>query len=300
MLSLIEYWTIIIASSIGLVVGLLTGMFGVGGGFLLTPLLMILLGMHSPTAVGTGLSTILVSSSLGLVQRRKTDTVDIKLAFVIASGSILGVWLGSCIMRALIQLPKVQLFTNEVDVLQFVLLCLFVILLGSIVIYLFWDFYHSEGQAPLIRIGKLAAVKVPPCVCFRSLEQPKLSVFPLIVLGIIVGIMTALLGTGGGVILLPALVYLVGQRAAKAAGTSLLLVWISSIAAVIVKFSAGEINYPILAFLVFGGIVGISIGTNLGLKFSGPQLRLYFAYVVIGALLIVLAKLCLIFNGFRI
>ena len=133
---------------------------------------------------------------------------------------------------------------------------------------------------------------------FRSLEQPRLSILPLGMLGLSVGVLTGLLGTGGGVLLLPLLVYLVGQRTVKAAGTSLLLVWIASLAAVVLKGQAGQINYILLAALLTGALAGTYFGTKIGLRLAGPRIRIYFVFVVLAAMLMVAVRLYTMFFSF--
>ena len=92
------------------------------------------------------------------------------------------------------------------------------------------------------------------------------------------------MGVGGGIMMLPSLIYLVGQRTGKAAGTSLLLVWVSSLVAVVRKGVAGQLSLYLFLALLAGGIAGTFVGTKIGLKLSGPNIRFYFVYVVIAAI----------------
>ncbi|MHC4457015.1 MAG: sulfite exporter TauE/SafE family protein [Planctomycetota bacterium] len=279
------------ATGIGLVVGMLTGIFGVGGGFLMTPALMIILNIHGPTAVGTDLATILATSSLGMFKRRGTDTVDVKLALTIATGSVLGVLTGSHFLKLLKDAPKLLILGTEQDTVQYSLLCMFLVLLVWIAGYMAFDYKRNFGKALDKRVGYFARFKIPPYSHFPSLEQPQLSVVTLPILGFFVGILTGLMGIGGGVLLLPALIYLVGQPANKAVGTSLLLVWISSLVAVIRKSTAGEVSLLLLVFLLLGGLTGTFFGTKIGLKLAGHKIRLYFVYVVIAATMMTAYKL---------
>ncbi len=272
---------------IGLVMGALVGIFGVGGGFLTTPVLIIFLSVPGQTAVGTELATILAISSFGMLRRRGSGTVDLKLGFTIAVGSVAGVLAGSTLLSRLSQIPDVVIFGKEQDTVQYLLLIIYVIMLTAIAVHLALDYKRSKGQAPEKRIGLLAKVKCPPYSCFNSLEEPQLSVVPLVLIGFAVGSLTGLTGIGGGVVLLPALVYLVGQRTIKAAGTSLVLVWISSLVAVIRKGASGEIDLPLLLVLLIGGFIGAYLSTHIGLKLEGPKIRLYFIYVIMAAVLIV-------------
>jgi uncharacterized membrane protein YfcA len=281
----------ICATIIGLVVGMLTGIFGVGGGFLMTPALMIILNIHGPTAVGTDLATIFATSSLAMLKRRGSGTVDIKLGLTIAIGSILGVLAGSHFLELLKDAPKLLIFGKEQDTVQYCLLCLFLVLLAWIAGYMIFDYKRNSNQALDKRVGFFARFKIPPYLHFSSLEQPRLSVFTLLILGSFAGILTGLMGIGGGILLLPALVYLVGQRTNKAVGTSLMLVWISSLAGVIRKTHAGDVNLLLFIFLASGGLIGAFLGTKIGLKLAGHKIRLYFVYIVIAAILMIGYKL---------
>ena len=257
----------------------------------MTPALMIILNIHGPTAVGTDLAAILATSSFGILRRRGSGTIDVKLGLTIAVGSILGVLVGSHFLELLKDAPKLIILGREQETVQYCLLCMFLVLLVWIAGYMSFDYKRNCGKTLDKRVGFFAIFKIPPYLHFSSLEQPRLSVVTLPILGFFVGILTGLMGIGGGVLLLPALIYLVGQPANKAVGTSLLLVWISSLIAVIRKSSAGEINLLLLAFLIVGGIAGTFLGTKIGLKLAGPKIRLYFVYVVIAAVLMVGYKL---------
>lgn len=288
-----EFNTIILigAWTIGFVIGALTGIFGVGGGFLMTPALIIFLQTPAPIAVATGLATIVPNCSYGMFKRRGSGTIDIKLAFVISTGSIIGVLFGSQIMEVLRDVPKLLILGQEQNALQYYLLCMFLILLVWIAGYLFYDYSRNRGKSPQKRIGLLARFKLMPYMYFPSLEESRLSVLSLLVLGFCIGILTGLMGIGGGVVILPALIYLVGQRTSKATGTSLLLVWITSLVAVIRKGTAGQISFSLFCVLLTGSIAGIIVGTKVGLKLSGPKIRLYFVYIVILAIVLVGYKL---------
>ena len=197
-------------------------------------------------------------------------------------------------MDALKDAPRLLILGKEQDRLQYFLLWLFLVLLGGIAGYIFYDYKHNGGQSPDKRTGLLAKFKLRPYMHFSSLEEPRLSVLPLLVLGFCIGTLTGLMGIGGGVVLLPVLIYLVGQRAVKAAGTSLLLVWISSLVAVLYKGHAGQISLWLLAALLIGGLTGTFLGTKAGLKLNGARIRLYFVYVLVAAIIMVGYKLCIL------
>lgn len=276
---------------IALNVGLLTGIFGVGGGFLLTPALMILLGIPGPMAVGTGLATILTTSSYGMLKRRGTGTVAPKIALPIAAGSLLGVAVGSTLLEYFKQLPPLLMNGREVVAVQYILLWIFLVILSGISGFMVFDVRQPTSSGSHARVGLLASVNIPPYGHFPSLDQPRLSLFALGILGLLIGTAIGLMGIGGGVIMLPALIYLVGQRTTKAAGTSLLLVWISSLMGVFIHLRNGNVDAWLWAALTAGGLVGTFWGTRIGLQMAGARLRRYFVYVILAAILLVGYKL---------
>ncbi|GAI85953.1 unnamed protein product [marine sediment metagenome] len=257
----------------------------------MVPALMILLGVPGHIAVGTGLAVMFFNSSFGMYRRRGSGTVDFNLAVTLASGSVFGVVLGLWIMELLKAMRPLVILGKEQSPVQYILLCLFLLLLALIAVVMFFDLNRNSGRAPEKRIGLFAKIKMPPFVCFSSLEEPKVSLIPIILLGFGVGMLTGLLGVGGGIVMMPALVYLIGQRTPKAAGTSLALVWISSLAAVAGHISAGNLHPRLMCAMMAGGIIGTGIGTHIGLKLAGPKIRRYFIYILALAVLIVAVKL---------
>ena len=278
------------AALIALFVGFLTGVFGVGGGFLMSPALM-LLGIAAPIAVGTDVATILFNSAFAIFKRRGTGTVDHKLALTLASGSVIGVLIGGLLLEALKKLPPLVIMGTEQVAVQYILFCLFLFILVCLAVFLKLDNIRNTKKTEEKHTGLFAGLRPRPKIHFDSLEGTPLPLLPLIILGVGLGILTGLLGIGGGVLLLPALIYLIGQRPSKAVGTSLMLVFISSLIAVIFHFSHGNISLKLLGLMVAGGLVGTYIGTHVGLKTKDAKLRSYFAYVVMTAALLVAWKI---------
>jgi uncharacterized membrane protein YfcA len=287
-----------IGSSVtALLIGFMTGIFGVGGGFLMTPMLIILLNISGPIAVGTDLTLIFFNSSIGMFKRRGTDTIDVKLALWLAGGGIAGSQLGLLLMHYLKAAPKFQLLGHAHDPVIVTLLSLFLVLLTWIAIFMSCDLKHTHGKAPADRTGLFAKIKLSPMSNFHSLEHSTMSLVPIIVFGFATGILTSLMGVGGGVIMLPALIYLIGQRAVKAAGTSLLFVWIISLVSGLGHLKSNNIGFALLPGMIACGFIGTWWGTNIGLKLKGPRIRLYFIFVVIAAVIMVAFKLGMLLFG---
>jgi len=256
----------------------------------MTPAIMVLLGLPGNVAVGTSLGAVFASASFAVLKRRGSNTIDVKLAVTTACGSIGGILVGLGIMESLKKARPLVILGKEQAVVQYVLLCSYVALLTLIAAVMIFDLYHNS-RSPAKRVGLFSKIKIPPYLRFNSLEEPKLSLLPVVCLGVVIGILTALMGVGGGIIMLPALIYFIGQRTVKAAGTSLLLVWISSAISATGHISAGNIDWPLLGCMLIGGIIGTNFGTITGLKLSGHRIRSYFVYVVVLAVLMVGFKL---------
>jgi uncharacterized membrane protein YfcA len=275
---------------IGTLIGVLTGMFGVGGGFLMTPLLNIVLGLPASIAVGTGVMQILGVSTAGLYRRRHEGQTDYKMAIVLFGGNYAGVRLGVKTLESLKSLGDIAFNGTTMPAADFYLLCIFLILLGLIAGWLLYDTSRNKGEEGT-RIGLFSRIKLPPYTDFPSLDHPRLSIPVMSYFGLAVGFLTGLLGIGGGVILLPALVYLVGMRTHCATATSLAMVWLTAFVATSTHAAAGNSDIMLVIPLLLGGTVGLQIGVSLCSKLGGTKLRRYFCFVVIAAMIIVAAKL---------
>ena len=274
---------------VGGTVGVLTGLFGVGGGFLITPMLNVLLGIPMPIAVGTGAVQILGVATAGLYRRRGQGLTDYKMAVVLFGGNYVGVRLGVTSLEWLETAASLQFGDNLVPAADFVILCIFLLVLAATAAWLLFD--TSRGGTSLAgHGGLLARIKLAPYTNFSMLEQPRLSIVVVSYFGLLLGLLTGLLGIGGGVILFPALVYLMGMRTHPAAATSLALIWLSSLVATISHTVAGNTDIRLAIPLLVGGTVGVQIGITFCKRLAGLRLRRLFALVVMAAMVLVCAK----------
>jgi len=262
---------------IGGIVGVLTGLFGVGGGFLITPMLSVLLGIPMPIAVGTGAVDILGVSTAGLYRRRGEGLTDYKMAVVLFGGNFVGVRLGIAAVESLKTAESLRFSGDLVPAADFMILCVYLVVLAGTAAWLFFD--TARGHTPDVRVGLFSRIKLPPYTDFPSLECPRLSIIVVSYFGLLLGFLTGLMGIGGGVILFPALVYLVGMRSRLAAATSLVLVWLSSFVATIGHTLVGNSDLLLAIPLLVGGTVGVQIGVSLCKKMAGLKLRRLFGLV---------------------
>ncbi len=278
------------ALAIGLGIGALTGMFGVGGGFLVTPLLNVLLGVPMPFAVGTGLLQVLGTTSSGIYLRRKSGLMDLKLAVTLFGGNTVGVWLGAETLNSLKRAAEVHVRGQVVAAADLYTLIIYVVLLAGIAAYMLYD-TGRKAPPPEGERSPFARVRIPPYTTYESLPGHPLSIPALSYFGLVLGYLTGLLGVGGGVVLLPALVYLLGLRTHAAAATSLVMVWFSAAIAVVSHTLAGNTRLDLAIPLLVGGTLGVQVGVAIADRTGAARLRRYFAWVVVLAVMVVGWKL---------
>jgi uncharacterized membrane protein YfcA len=194
--------------------------------------------------------------------------------------------------------PPLVFLGRRHNTLEYLVMLVFLVVLLWIGLFMYLDLRQNAGQVPSKRVGWFARLKWGPSLSFPSLEEPRIAAIPLLLAGMLIGILTGLIGIGGGVIWLPTLVYLVGQRALKAAGTSLLLAAISSFFGGGLNVIYGNVSIWLGGGMLIGGAAGTLYGTRLGLKLTGPRLRFGFIFVVLAAIILIGAKLVVMtFSG---
>lgn len=265
--------------SFGLIVGLLSGLVGVGGGFLITPLL-IFTGVPPLVAVATGSAQIVGTSAAGSYAHWRLGNVDFKMAILLLLGSWTGGGLGVFLARALQQSGQ---FGNIVTFL-------YVVLLGIIGVSMLIEsvnaILHRSASASASqdknKTGKSWMEKLPMQINFPVSGLQFSIVIPL-VLGVGVGVLTSLMGVGGGFIMVPIMIYMLKMPTKVVVGTSLFQLLFTT--AVVATMQAG-INMavdPFLALaLILGSVLGTHWGTLLGVRLPAEQLRLVLALVVVG------------------
>lgn len=264
--------------SFGLVVGFLSGLVGVGGGFLITPLL-IFIGIPPLIAVATGSAQIVGTSAGGSYSHWRLGNVDIKMAALLLLGSWSGGGLGVFLARSLEQSGQ---FNNIVTFL-------YVVLLGFIGISMLIESVNAiryRGDAPHSLDKKSEnnnwIQRLPFQINF-PVSQMQLSAIVPLVLGVGVGVLTSLMGVGGGFIMVPIMIYILKMPTKVVVGTSLFQLLFTT--AVVATMQAG-LNHavdPYLAILlILGSAFGTQWGTKLGMRLPAEQLRLVLALVVVG------------------
>jgi len=261
--------------ALGFLVGLLSGMFGVGGGFLTTPLL-IFYGIPPTVAVASATTQITGASVSGVHAHMRRGGVDLRMGGVMIAGGLAGSLIGAALFRALQASGQIDLIIG----------LLYVLLLGSIgglmlrdaLVALSWV-QPSERKAPP-RHNKWVA-SLPGRWRFYA---SGLYISPLapLALGFGAGILTVLLGVGGGFILVPAMIYLLGMAARVVIGTSLVMILaVSAVATVIHAMTTQSVDIVLAALLLVGGVVGAQYGARLTTQLKPDLLRLALAVIIL-------------------
>ena len=265
--------------ALGGVVGLLSGMFGVGGGFLTTPLL-IFYGIPPTVAVASATTQITGASVSGAYAHWKRGGVDFRMGGVMIAGGLLGSLTGAGIFRLLENSGQIDLLIGF----------LYVILLGGIGVLMLKDAMvalgwvsATSGAAPKRHNKWVAGLPLR-----WRFYASGLYISPLapMALGFIAGILTVLLGIGGGFILVPAMIYILGMAARVVIGTSLvMIVAVSAVATFILALTTQSVDIVLAGLLLLGGVIGAQYGARLATRLKPDLLRLALSLIILAVAL---------------
>jgi len=251
----------------GLGVGFLSGVFGLGGGFLIVPVLHILLGIDVRCAVGAAACQVLGPATTSLLARRPQKE-HFRLPLILAGGQTVGTLLGAKLLEG-------------VGGAELLVLGLYFSILLSIGLFALWESRRSRGRnAP--RRGWLSRWKIPPNCRPIEMDGERISVPLLAWFGVAIGFFAGLLGISGGLLLLPGLVYLWGMRTHDAIRASLVMVWIGAIPNTVAHALLGHIDLRLVMALLVGGTFGARLGSEVAARLAGPQLRQRFGWLLLG------------------
>jgi len=261
---------------LGSAIGFLSGVFGVGGGFLLTPLL-IFIGVPPAVAVASSANQLVGASVSGVIAHWRRGNVDFKMGFILLlgglAGSVLGVWLFTLLKR----LGQIELTIS----------LLYVLLLGTLGALML-----IESARALFRQRRPGSYRrklhrhnwlhgLPLKTRFR---RSKLYISALLPtgLGFLVGILGAVLGIGGGFVLVPAMIYTLGMPTSVVPGTSLLqIIFVAANVTFLQAYTNRTVDAVLAMVLLVGGVIGAQLGTRFGTRLRGEQLRFLLALLVL-------------------
>ncbi|GAN00447.1 membrane protein [alpha proteobacterium U9-1i] len=257
-------------------VGFVSGLVGVGGGFIMTPSL-IFLGVPAPVAVATGASQIAATSFSGIMTQTRRKAVDWRMGILLSVGGVMGSIFGVSLFEQLLAM-------GQLDLMVSLLYVVFLAIIGSLML--------AEGLAimrgkplPSIPLLKRPVRGIAHTLPFR-VRFPRsglyISIIPPIVIGFFIGALAAIMGVGGGFALIPAMIYLLRMPTNVVIGTSLFQVLIVTALIVVLQSAATQtVDLLLAALLMLGGVIGAQFGARMGAGLKGEHIR-----ALLGALLL--------------
>ncbi len=268
---------IFVILGMGAAVGFLSGMFGIGGGFFITPLL-IFYNIPPAIAVATGVNQVVASSVSGAISHFRRKSVDLKLGTVLLAGGIFGSMAGLYLFALLQRL-------GQLDLVISIMYVTFLGIVGTIMLL--------ESMRSLTRSARNLPVnprkpgqhnwvhRLPLKMRFKR-SKLYLSVIPLLALGFGVGVMTSIMGVGGGFIMVPAMIYLLRIPTNVVVGTSLFqIIFVTAFTTVVHAVTTYSVDIVLGAVLMVAGVVGAQYGVRVGQRLRGEQLRALLALLVL-------------------
>ena len=261
-------------------VGFLSGLFGVGGGFLMTPLL-IFFGIPPAVAVATEANQIVASSVSGVLAHMRRDNVDFKMGGILLAGGVLGSSFGVMLFKYLRDMGQIDLVIK----LSYVV---FLGIIGGLMLL--------ESVRAILRSRRPGAPRrklhqhnwlhgLPLKMRFRRSKLYISALLPLAI-GAFVGLLAAIMGVGGGFIMVPAMIYLLGMPTSVVVGTSLFqIIFVTANVTLLQSIQTQTVDFMLAGLLLFGAVIGAQFGTRAGALLRGEQLRGLLALMVLAVCL---------------
>lgn len=266
---------------LGGIVGMLSGLFGVGGGFIITPLLFFI-GIPPIVAVATGANQVVASSISGVLAHLKRKTVDFRMGGVLFVGGMVGSSAGIWLFNMLSRLGQIDLVVQ----------LSYVLFLGVVGALMLQESLRSLNRArkatiPIKRSQHMWVHRLPFKMKFRT-SGLYISVLPPLMVGFFVGVLAAVMGVGGGFIMVPAMIYLLGMPTKVVIGTSLFqIIFVTAFTTFMHALTNQSVDMMLALLLILGGVIGAQFGAILAVRLKPEQLRILLALLV----LLVCAKL---------
>ena len=266
---------VLLLIGLGGIVGILSGMFGVGGGFLMTPLLFFI-GIPPAVAVASEANQILGASFSGAIAHFRRKNVDIKMGFLLILGGIIGSIFGVELFRIFKNLGQLELIIK---------VC-YVLFLGIIGIIMFFESLRALNyKSKNIKVRKTRhhswVQGLPLKMRFRT-SNLYISSIPAVFIGFFVGILASIMGIGGGFIIVPAMIYILGMPTKVVVGTSLFqIIFVTGVTTYLHAIKNFSVDIILSFLLLVGGVIGAQFGVRIGLKLKAEQLRILLAILVL-------------------
>jgi uncharacterized membrane protein YfcA len=267
--------SVLLLLALGGGIGFLSGLFGVGGGFLMTPLL-IFIGVPPAVAVATQSNQTVATSVSGVLAHWSRDNVDFKMGFVLLAGGVFGSLVGVALFSILRRFGQIDLVINVA----------YVIMLGSIGIMMLVESVKAlrrvrRAQGPRKLHQHVWVHGLPFKMRFKKSRLFISAVMP-VGLGFLVGILSALLGVGGAFMLVPAMIYLLGMPTVVVIGTSLFqIIFVAAVTTILQSVENRTVDVMLAFVLTIGSVIGAQFGGRLGARLPGEQLRFLLALLIL-------------------
>jgi len=268
---------IILIIFIGMLVGSLSGLFGVGGGFLMTPLL-IFLGIPPAVAVGTEAPHVLAASISGVIAHWRKKNVDFKMGFILLIGGVVGSTVGVNILKILIGFGQIDITIQ----------LLYIFFLGFIGFSMLFESAsttikkYKTTSTIRTKLHQHSWIHGLPFKMRFHRSKLYISAIPPLIIGFFVGILSAIMGVGGGFIMIPAMVYLLGMSTNVVVGTSLFqIIFVTANSTFFQSYINQTVDIVLAILMIVGGVIGAQIGARLGSAFKAEYLRGALGFIVL-------------------
>jgi len=267
--------------SLGVLVGLVAGMFGVGGGFVLTPLLSVVLDVPLPIAVGSGMCQMIGTAMVALLRHQKLGQGETRVDWLMLAGSLVGAVAGARTVKALQAAGSILIQGKSVPLVSAVLyLCYIVFLLGALAPLI----RRQRGGVELlayVRHGPLSRVRIPPFVDFPRVPLTGISAPVVAYVGLGLGYLSGLLGVGGGIALMPVLLYGFGFPMRQAAGTGILVLLVTAVGGTVAHALAGNVHLGLAMVVLVGASMSAQVGALATNRLPAGLLRRGLALMIV-------------------
>ncbi|HRK95711.1 MAG TPA: sulfite exporter TauE/SafE family protein, partial [Rhodospirillales bacterium] len=270
---------VLVLLGVGAGVGILSGVFGVGGGFLLTPMLLFL-GIPAPVAVASGANQVVGASVSGVIAHFERGNVDVKMGLILLVGGLAGSGLGVWLFALLKAIGQIDLVISISYVVMLVVIGVLMLIEGVGTVL---KRRRTGGTSTSRGPGRHTWMhRLPFKVRFRKSMLYISALLPLGI-GFFVGVLSAIMGVGGGFAMVPAMIYLLGMPTRVVVGTSLFQVtFVTANVTVLQAVHTRTVDVVLAMLLLIGGVIGAQVGVRLGAKLAAEQLRILLALLVIG------------------
>lgn len=273
---------------LGMIIGFLTGMFGVGGGFLLTPFLNIFFGIPYPIAVGSGLGQIFITGATSAWKHWHNHNVDPWMGIIMAGGGLGGTEIGVRLLKQLSLSGSIAVNGRTMSLQDVLISALFLILMVSVVVHIFREGAVNQSEEASSKIAHdLQNFRIGPVVAFPRSRIRSISLWIPLSLSFFIGILTGLMGVGGGFIAFPLLIYVLGVPTLIAVGTNAFQILFSTGYGAFRHASLGHVELALIGLLLVGSMLGVQLGVFATKFLGGHKIRQYFAYVICLGILVI-------------